>query len=77
MKQTDLVIFNFSLNISILTHAFSVNAVDNRTFKPRKAKTVDVGEFMDFANTLTSQQRLAVYQFLSTGALWCMCCICV
>ena len=44
--------------------------VDNRSFKPRaSARTIDVGEFADgtTTNSLSSQQRLAVYQFLSTG----------
>lgn len=46
-----------------------MSEVDNRSFKPRtSAKTIDVGELVGVStNSLTSQQRLAVYQFLSTG----------
>ena len=49
-------------------------AVDNRTLKPRVTnKTVDVGVFMDYATTLSSQQKMAVFQFLSTGLRVCLC----
>ena len=42
--------------------------VDNRTFEPRKgASNIDVGEFMNLTNSLSPQQRLAVFKFLSTG----------
>lgn len=46
--------------------------VDNRSFKPRVIPKIDVGEFVgESTNSLTSQQRLAVYQFLSTSEYAC------
>lgn len=47
-------------------------AVDNRTRKPHsKRKQFNVGEFMEPSQTvmLSSQQRLAVYQFLTGNKL--------
>lgn len=45
-----------------------LDAVDNRTWQPHaKRKHFNVGEFMEPSQTLmlSSQQRLAVYQFLT------------
>lgn len=44
--------------------------LDNRTLKPREHKLMDFGEFIDPSDNtpvLSSQQRLAIYQFLSTS----------
>ena len=45
--------------------------VDNRSLKPRKRNQVDIGGFMGEAPVdrphISSQQRLAIYQFLSSS----------
>ena len=50
--------------------SLSLPPVDNRTLKPREHKLMDFGEFIDPSDNtpvLSSQQRLAIYQFLSTS----------
>jgi len=42
---------------------------DNRTFQPRLSTTIDVEEFMNNSSALSLQQKLAVFQFLTTGQL--------
>ena len=48
-----------------------VLAVDNRSLKPRQRNQVDIGEFMGDSPRdrphISSQHRLAVYQFLSSS----------
>ena len=55
-------------HISPPTHP---HPVDNRTLKPRERKHVEIGDFVDPSPSdtpiLSSQQQLAIYQFLSTG----------
>lgn len=45
--------------------------MDNRSLKPRQRKQVDIGGFIDEAHPdrphISSQQRLAIYQFLSSS----------
>lgn len=71
MKRIDLVM-SFRLKF-LCAYFFSLSLfflADNRSFQPRtSARAIDVGDINVGVqtNSLTSQQRLVVYQFLSTG----------
>jgi len=56
-------------HLTSLSH--NPHTVDNRTLKPRERKHVEIGDFVDPSPSdtpiLSSQQQLAIYQFLSTG----------
>ncbi len=51
------------LHLCVLYHV-----ADNRTFKPRVTKSVDFGEFINSSVAISPQQKLAIFQFLSTGS---------
>ena len=68
---SDLKIISIML-MTLIEHVVCLplllDAVDNRTWQPHaKRKHFNVGEFMEPSQTLmlSSQQRLAVYQFLT------------
>ena len=69
MKLIDLVGQTLYYIVLLLSIEVLSLVVDNRTLKPRERRQIDVGDFMvpSKAAILSPQQRLAVYQFLSSG----------
>lgn len=71
MKRIDLVMsFRLKFLCAYFSLSLSLFLADNRSFQPRtSARAIDVGDINVGVqtNSLTSQQRLVVYQFLSTG----------
>ena len=57
--------------VGVLVCHVSCSVVDNRSLKPRQRNQVDIGGFMGDSPRdrphMSSQQRLAVYQFLSSS----------
>lgn len=76
MKLTDLVCAYYHSVFTAFDKPNPLYVVDNRSWKPRERKQVDVGDFMVPSESaiLSPQQRLAVYQFLISGIQICLCC---